>query len=116
VDWELSTIGEQAADVAMMCVYRNPALDLTQNAPSTWTSDRLPSPRGLASAYEAAGGVPLNRWEFHLALAYFKIAVIAPGIDQRFRLGAGSGPGFDSAGEAVAPYLAAGFDALEVAL
>jgi len=44
-------------------------------------------------------------WERHLALAYYKIAVIAAGIDHRRREGSGSGPGFDTAGRSVATYL-----------
>ena len=44
-------------------------------------------------------------WDFHLRLACFKVAVIAAGIDHRRRAGAGAGPGFDTAGEAVEPYL-----------
>lgn len=105
VDWELSTLGDPVADVALMCVYRHPALDLVLGAPSAWTSDRLPDVSGLAAAYEAAGGVTLDSWEFHLALGYFKLAVIAAGIDHRYRMGATNGPGFDTAGEAVAPLL-----------
>ncbi|MDZ5622381.1 phosphotransferase family protein [Nocardioides bizhenqiangii] len=105
IDWELSTIGDPVADVAMMCAYRHPPFDLVMGAPSAWTSDRLPSSRELAAGYEAAGGVPLEDWGFHLSLACFKVAVIAAGIDHRRRAGAGAGPGFDTAGEAVAPYL-----------
>jgi len=105
LDWELSTIGDPVADVAMMCAYRHPIFDLIIGAPSAWTSSRLPTPTDLATAYESVGGVPLASWEFHLALAYFKIGVIAAGIDHRHRAGAASGPGFDSAGEAVAGYL-----------
>ncbi|GAB6984164.1 phosphotransferase family protein [Nocardioides pyridinolyticus] len=112
VDWELSTIGDPVADVAMMCAYRLPAFDLIVGGSSAWTSDRLPDVDSLAAAYEAAGGVPLADWGFHLALAYFKVAVIAAGIDHRFRAGAGSGPGFDSSGLAVPHFLAAGLDAL----
>jgi len=112
VDWELSTIGDPVADVAMMCAYRHPALDLILGSPSAWTSDRLPDPSDLASSYEAVGGVPLREWDFHLALAYFKIAVIAAGIDHRYRAGATSGPGFDTAGDAVGPLLAAGSEHL----
>ncbi|HEV7196386.1 MAG TPA: phosphotransferase family protein [Pedococcus sp.] len=108
VDWELSTIGDPVADVALMCVYRHPALDLVLGAPSAWTSDRLPAPDELAAKYEAAGGVELAAWEFHLALGYFKLAVIAAGIDHRFRAGATHGSGFDSAGDAVGPLLEAG--------
>jgi aminoglycoside phosphotransferase (APT) family kinase protein len=43
VDWELSTIGDPVADVAMMCAYREPAFDLIAGGPSAWTSARLPS-------------------------------------------------------------------------
>ncbi len=114
VDWELSTIGDPVADVAMMCAYRHPAFDLIVGAPSAWTSTRLPDPVSLAAAYESAGGVRLVAWDFHLALAYFKIAVIAVGIDHRVRAGAASGPGFDTAGESVATYLELGLETLGV--
>jgi aminoglycoside phosphotransferase (APT) family kinase protein len=112
VDWELSTIGDPVADVAMMCAYRHPLLDLILGGPSAWTSPRLRSPADLAAAYESAGGVPLAAWEFHLALAYFKIGVIAAGIDHRVRAGAASGPGFDTAGQTVAGYLELSLDQL----
>jgi len=112
VDWELSTIGDPVADVAMMCGYRSKSFDLVVGEPSAWTSDRLPNVDRLAAAYEAAGGVPLADWDFHCALAYFKIAVIAAGIAHRNRAGAASGPGFDTAGEAVGPYLSLALDRL----
>jgi len=112
VDWELSTLGDPVADVAMMCVYRHPALDLVIGQPSAWTSGRLPDVDALARAYVHAGGVPLDHWDFHMGLGYFKLAVIAAGIDHRFRAGATSGSGFDTAGDAVAPLLEAGRDLL----
>ncbi len=105
IDWELSTIGDPVADVAMMCAYRQPPFDLVMGSPSAWTSERVPSAAELAAGYEAAGGVRLDDWAFHLALACFKVAVIAAGIEHRRRAGAGTGPGFDTAGEAVGPYL-----------
>jgi aminoglycoside phosphotransferase (APT) family kinase protein len=105
VDWELSTLGDPVADVAMMCAYRHPAFDLIVGAPAAWTSDRLARPTELAEAYEAAGGVPLAAWEFHLALAYFKIGVIAAGIEHRVCAGVTAGPGFDTAGASIVPYL-----------
>jgi aminoglycoside phosphotransferase (APT) family kinase protein len=113
VDWELSTIGDPVADVAMMCVYRNAVFDLIVGAPSAWTSPRLSNPAALAEMYEVAGGVTLVDWDFHLALACFKIAVIAAGIDHRARAGAAAGPGFDTAGEAVATYLELGLESLD---
>jgi aminoglycoside phosphotransferase (APT) family kinase protein len=105
VDWELSTIGDPVADVAMMCAYRAPAFDLIVGEPAAWTSDRLPSPEELAERYGRLGGVDLVDFSAHQALAYFKVAVIAAGIADRTRVGAASGPGFDTAGEAVDPYL-----------
>ena len=112
VDWELSTIGDPVADVAMMCAYRHRIFDLIIGAPSAWTSSLLPGVDELASRYEAAGGVTLADWDFHLPLAYLKIAVIAAGIDYRRRSGSGSGPGFDTAGESVRTYLELGLQAL----
>ncbi|GAA4102657.1 phosphotransferase family protein [Nocardioides kongjuensis] len=105
VDWELSTIGDPVADVAMMCAYRHPPFDLVVGAPSAWTSPRLPSVDDLATGYERVGGVALEHWDFHRALACFKVAVISAGIDHRRLAGSGSGTGFDTAGEAVEPYL-----------
>lgn len=112
VDWELSTIGDPVADVAMMCVYRHPVLDLIIGEPTAWTSPRLPDAPGLAAAYESAGGVPLVDLDEHLALGYLKLAVIAAGIDHRFRAGATSGPGFDTAGQAVPVLLEEGLAVL----
>ena len=112
VDWELSTIGDPTADLAMMCAYRNPAFDLIVGARSAWTSQRLPGRDQLAADYEHAAGVSIADWDFHLALAYFKVAVIAAGIDHRARLGAASGPGFDTAAFSVPEFLAVGLDAI----
>lgn len=104
VDWELSTLGDPVADVAMMCAYRDPTFDLIVGAPSAWTSPRLPDAEMLAQRYVNLGGCDLASWEFHLALAYFKIGVIAAGIEHRRQAGSGSGTGFDTAGEAVPRY------------
>ncbi|WP_141015580.1 phosphotransferase family protein [Nocardioides sambongensis] len=108
VDWELSTIGDPVADVAMMCTYRDPSFDLIIGSPCAWTSPRLPDAETLAASYESAGGVPLRDFDAHLALAHYKLAVIAAGIDHRYRAGATHGAGFDTAGDAVGPLLEAG--------
>jgi aminoglycoside phosphotransferase (APT) family kinase protein len=115
VDWELSTLGDPLTDVAMMCVYRNPAFDLVVGEPAAWTSDRLPPARALAESYAVRAHRDLGDWGFYLALANLKFAVIAAGIDHRFRMGAGSGPGFASAGAAVPEFIAAGFEAMSPA-
>ena len=56
----------------------------------------------------------LPHWPFYLALANYKVAVIAEGINHRHAVGATHGPGFDRAGEAVADFAAAGLHALDV--
>ena len=88
-----------------MCAYRDGAFDLIAGGPSAWASPRLPDTDGLASLYEAAGGAPLVDFDAHLALANFKIAVIAAGIDHRHRAGAMPGPGYGQIGRAAAQFL-----------
>ena len=51
VDWELSTLGDPLSDAALMCVYRDPALDLIVNAQAAWTSPLLPTADELADRY-----------------------------------------------------------------
>lgn len=105
VDWELSTLGDPIADVAMMCAYRDPGFDLILGAPGAWSSPRLPDVPTLAAQYEDAGGVILAHWEFHMALAYYKIAVVSAGIDHRMRAAGDRGEAHDSARDAVQSYL-----------
>lgn len=108
VDWELSTLGDPLTDVALMCAYRHSALDAIQGIPAAWTSPDLPSADELAHAYATSSGRDLPHWNFYLGFAYFKIAVIAAGIDHRWRVGATMGEGFDLAGEAVPELIAEG--------
>jgi aminoglycoside phosphotransferase (APT) family kinase protein len=108
VDWELSTIGDPIADVAMMCAYRHPALDLILGTKAAWTSPRLPSADELAASYESVGLLKLHHWDFYMALAYYKLAVIAEGINHRFLAGATVGDGFNTAGDSVDGLLDAG--------
>ncbi len=112
VDWELSTLGDPVTDLAMMCVYRNPAFDLLVGEPAAWTSERLPGSEELAERYSRMSGRDLGDWGFYLGLANLKIAVIAAGIDHRFRAGASLGAGFESAGLAVDEFVSAGLAAL----
>ena len=86
VDWELSTLGDPLSDAALMCVYRDPALDLIVNAQAAWTSPLLPTADELADRYSLVSGLSLGHWEFYMALAYFKLAIIAAGIDFRRRM------------------------------
>lgn len=111
VDWELSTLGDPLSDAALMCVYRDPALDLIVNAQAAWTSPLLPTADELADRYSLVAGIPLAHWEFYMALAYFKLAIIAAGIDFRRRMSDqahGAGETSDHAPEVVAPLISRG--------
>lgn len=110
VDWELSTLGDPISDAALMCVYRDPALDLIIDTQAAWTSPLLPSADELADRYSLVSGQPLAQWEFYMALAYFKLAIIAAGIDFRRRM-AEQADGQDSSDDAtdvVAPLISRG--------
>jgi aminoglycoside phosphotransferase (APT) family kinase protein len=56
-------------------------------------------------------GRPLAHWGFYMALAYFKLAIIAAGIDYR-RRSSGAPDSSDRVGETVAPLIAAGLRAV----
>ncbi|MBL7325450.1 phosphotransferase family protein, partial [Escherichia coli] len=54
---------------------------------------------------------PLGHWEFYMALAYFKIAIIAAGIDYRRRMSEqaeGKDTAAESVPDVVAPLIARG--------
>lgn len=108
LDWEMSTLGDPLSDAALMCVYRNPMFGHI-HTDAAWSSDLVPSADDLADRYSKVSGRDLAHWDFYMALAYFKLAIIAAGIDYRRREGA-DGP--EQVGEAVAPLIGAGLAAL----
>jgi aminoglycoside phosphotransferase (APT) family kinase protein len=112
VDWELATVGDVLTDVALMCVYRQPVLDAILGVEAAWASARLPSSDLLAQMYATMRGVDLPHWSFYVALANFKLAVIAQGISYRARRTAEADPSAIHAETAVPELLAAGLRAL----
>ena len=108
VDWEMSTLGDPLADVALMCIYRDSETDLIAAA---WTSPLLPAGDEMAHRYSTVSDQPLSHWPFYIALAYFKLAIIAAGVAFRDQL-AGAGASGKRVDEAVAPLIAAGLRAL----
>ncbi|TMS55640.1 phosphotransferase family protein [Mycobacterium sp. DBP42] len=111
LDWELSTLGDPLSDAALMCVYRDPMFNLILSMEAAWSSPQMPSADELANRYSVQSGQDLAHWDFYMALAYFKAAIIAAGIDFRARQGS-EAPGGTSVGAAVAPAIASGLSAL----
>ncbi|WP_026917767.1 phosphotransferase family protein [Gordonia shandongensis] len=112
VDWELSTIGDSLTDLALMCVYHR------LGAIGGGVTDVAAAPGFLTEAevvsrYSAAIGRDLGDFGFYLAFACFKLAGIVEGIHFRYVNGQTVGDGFAEAGDAVAPLLQAGLDALK---
>ncbi len=112
LDWELSTLGDPLSDAALMCVHRDPALNLILNEETAWTAPQMPSADELAHRYSLVSGYPLAHWDFHMALGYFKLAIIAAGIDFRRRQAAAEGNDDDRAGQAVAVLIDRGLETL----
>ena len=69
-------------------------------------------PDELAHRYSVTSEQPLSHWDFYMALAYFKSAIIAVGIDFSSRMG-GSDDTVDQVSEAVAPLIAAGLSRMK---
>lgn len=112
VDWEMATLGDPLADLGLHLVYRDPAFDAVLGGAAASADPRMPSARALAERYARASGRDLGQLTFYLALAYFKMAVIAEGIHARYVRALTVGTGFATVGAAVPSLAAAGLHAL----
>jgi aminoglycoside phosphotransferase (APT) family kinase protein len=112
VDWEMSTLGDPLADLALMCVYRQPTFDAVLGEPAAWTSDRYPSADSLVELYARESGRDITHWNFYEALANFKLAVIGEGITHRAMMGSDAGAGAELAADATGEFIAAGLRAV----
>ncbi len=113
LDWEMATLGDPLTDVALLLVYQRLArldagfpVSTVSQAPGFLGDDEL------LSRYDAAGGRDASDLAFHLALAYYKLAVILEGIYFRYRQGKTVGDGFDKIGDGVVPLLREGIAVL----
>lgn len=113
VDWEMATLGDPLADLGLLQVYWDPRSEPVlgvRHAPSA--NPGFPSADTLAERYAWATGYDLDRLPFYRALGYFKLAVIAEGIHQRYAAGKTVGTGFATIGSAVSLLLDAGLETL----
>lgn len=114
VDWEMATLGDTRTDLALMLVYetlgRSDAGGLVSDVA---TAAGYPDNAGQLAAYTAASGREPGDMGFHMALAYFKLAVILEGIHYRYLKGQTVGEGFDRIGEGFDLIIAAGLAELD---
>ena len=110
LDWEMSTLGDQLADLGLLLMYWEL---LTKGGglfgdppPGDWY------PTDLPEKYARASGADLSTLNWYIAFANFKLAVIAEGIHFRFISGKTVGEGFERVGEGVPTFVARGHELL----
>ncbi|MCP9972979.1 phosphotransferase family protein [Streptomyces somaliensis] len=114
LDWEMATLGDPLADVALLTVYqRSSGAGLGDVVATVTEAPGWPSEAELLQRYADLSGRDLSHLGFHIALAAFKLAVILEGIHYRHVHGQTVGAGFDQIGQMVEPLVAIGLDALK---
>lgn len=118
LDWELSTLGDPLADLAVTLSYwHDPGDtergDIPVGKPGLTDKPGFPPADWLASEYAARTGRDLGNLPFYMALAWMKLAVISEGVHARYLGGKTVGPGYDRVGPAVPLLVARGLRALD---
>jgi aminoglycoside phosphotransferase (APT) family kinase protein len=109
IDWEMATLGDPLTDLGLLLVYWDPVCaPVMPEGHAIGANNGFPSIDEMAQAYSLASGRSLEHLNFYRALGYFKLAVIAEGIHNRFEAGLTIGSGFETVSEAVAPLTDAG--------
>ena len=121
VDWEMATLGDPLADIALTLAYvevarRQREVGIFEGIADACTAPGFPSDDALITAYATAGGEEITAADlsWHLALSFYKLAAILEGIYLRHTNGQTVGDGFDSVGDIVPLAVSAGHDALKV--
>ena len=115
LDWEMSTLGDPLADLAVLLAYHQLA-ETAPDAGDVLVTDAPLAPghltrREIVERYAAASGRDVSALDFHLSLAFFKLAVILEGIHLRHAHGQTVGTGFDGIGDMIGPLIEAGLSA-----
>ncbi|AEB44636.1 phosphotransferase family protein [Micromonospora maris] len=101
LDWEMSTLGDPLADLALSLVYARRV-----------TAPGQPDTDELADRYARRTGRSVDALPWYLAFAAFKLAVILEGVHYRYVQGQTVGDGFDQIGARVPPLIAEGLSTL----
>lgn len=100
VDWELSTLGDPLADLALALLYWADDGSVS-SAGGVTGHPGFPSADEFAAAYSVRTGRSLDRLPLYRAFAAFKLAVILEGVHARYLAGGTVGDGYAAAGRAV---------------
>jgi len=114
LDWEMATLGDPLADVALMLAYDTLARhEHGQGIANASTASGFLTQDEILDIYSKASGRDVSDIGFHLGLAFFKLAVILEGIHYRFTQGQTVGEGFELAGALVEPAIVAGLSSVK---
>lgn len=112
VDWEMATLGDPLADVGLLSVYTDLAQQGDGSMPQMIAADGFLTGRDMVTRYAARSSRSLDRVDWYVGFAYFKLAVISEGIHHRYLAGKTVGEGFERFGEAVPTLLQAALSTL----
>ncbi|SFW86716.1 phosphotransferase family protein [Amycolatopsis australiensis] len=114
IDWEMATLGDPLADLALLIAYQRlsgvtggDVVSDAASAPGHLTEDEV------LSRYRARGGRDPRHFGFHLGLAAYKLAAIADGVRHRHRHGQAAGAGAGRMGALAEPLLEIGLTAVK---
>ena len=112
LDWELSTIGDPVADLALMLTYWHDEGDEERAAipvaAGITALPGFPTAAQVTEAYARLTGADLATLPFHLALAAMKLAVILEGVHRRYLDGQTVSSGYAAVAPAVPLLVARG--------
>jgi aminoglycoside phosphotransferase (APT) family kinase protein len=105
LDWELSTLGDPLADLALTMTYWHDRGDEERGrvpvAAHVTTAAGFATSAEIAERYAELSTADLTELPFYLALSAMKLAVILEGVHARYLGGQTIGEGYESAGRAV---------------
>ena len=108
----MSTLGDPLTDLGITCVYWDGVGGFGDTLPpSPGGLPGWPSRTDLIERYARHAGTEVDRLDWYLAFAYFKLAVILEGIWCRYTQGLTVGEGFDQIGAGVPELIARGLAA-----
>ncbi|WP_445170550.1 phosphotransferase family protein [Mycolicibacterium sp. Dal123E01] len=87
VDWEMCTIGDPLLDLGWILVCWPDDPDPINAGRELAAAGGLPSRAELITAYDDAGGRPIEHLDWYIAMACFKLAIVIEGTYSRFLAG-----------------------------
>jgi aminoglycoside phosphotransferase (APT) family kinase protein len=102
LDWEMATLGDPLADLAMLMMYWCPSdvapiidVQAVTAHPGFWSAEQL------AEEYARLSGNPLHDMDVYVVFAHLKLAIIVESVHARYLAGETVGDGFERIGPTV---------------